>query len=413
LLNWYSASVNHDPRVRAAIDKFVAFLLDPANSRAYGVKELVRTTGFVGLAVAEVLRPGITFQAGLAPATPLIDVTTGGGYFPVMIGLGGDDALAVVRGGGAHIGRAGRLDIVRTKDSGKTWSAPRTAVDSAEDDRNPAFGVLNDGTVLLAYAVLSGYDASGKRLLPERAKWVFDGVYTMRSADQGATWSRPKRSDAIHKFYAGQGAVSPYGKIVPLRDGTVVMPVYFEFNDARRNESYIFRSRDGGRTWGEPSLLGRHFNETSIAELPDGRLLAAMRSEEGGHIATAHSSDGGRTWTEPSVVTRDSEHPADLIVTRAGEVVLTFGQRNRPFGAQALLSRDGGATWDQSRKMILATDAPNGDCGYPSSVELADGRVLTMFYQVDDSADAPRTARARAIAWEIPRGQTLPQKKGE
>ena len=148
-------------------------------------------------------------------------------------------------------------------------------------------------------------------------------------------------------------------------------------------------------------------------ELPDGRLLAAMRSEKGGHVATVHSSDGGRSWTEPRVATRDSEHPADLIVTRAGEVVLTFGQRNRPLGAQAMLSRDGGVTWDQDRKMILSNDAPNGDCGYPSSVELADGRILTMFYQVDDSADAPRSSRARAIAWEIPRGQTLPWKKGD
>ena len=95
------------------------------------------------------------------------------------------------------------------------------------------------------------------------------------------------------------------------------------------------------------------------------------------------------------------------------EVVLTFGQRNRPFGAQALISHDGGATWDQSRKMILAGDASNGDCGYPSSVELAGGRILTIYYQVGDTADAPRSARARAITWEIPRGQMLPLKKGD
>ncbi len=404
LLNWYYTSVERDERVRNAADKYIAFLLDPANSQTHGVKELVRTTGFVGLAIAEVLRPGITFRGGVAPSAAPIDVVTGGGYFPVMISLGGNDVLAVVRGGGAHIGRAGRLDIVRSKDGGLTWSAPRTAVDSPEDDRNPAFGVLKNGKIILAYAVLSGYDT------PKR---VFDGVYVMTSTDKGATWSKPVRDEAIHSFYQGKGAVSPYGKIIQLRDGTIVMPVYFEFDGERGNESYIFRSRDGGRSWGEPSLLGKHFNETSVVELPDGHLMAAMRSEKGGHVATVHSSDGGRTWTAPQQVTRDSEHPADLIVTRAGEVVLTFGQRNRPLGAQALLSRDGGATWDQSRKMLLATDSPNGDCGYPSSVELADGRVLTMFYQVNDLTSAPRSARARAVAWEIPSGQMLPQKKGE
>jgi len=413
LLNWYYTKLDHAERVRTSAARYITFLLDPTNTRTHGVKELVRTTGFVGLAIAEVLRPGITFQGGLAPDETPVDVTTGGGYFPVMIGLGGNEVLAVIRGGGAHMGRGGRLDIVRTKDGGKTWSAPRTAVDSTEDDRNPAFGVLKDGTILLAYAVLSGYDASEKRLSPDRSQWSFDGVYCMASHDRGTTWSRPQRSEAIHKFYAGEGAVSPYGKIIQLRDGTVVMPVYFEFHDQRGNESYIFRSRDRGRSWGEPSLLGKHYNETSVVELADGRLLAAMRSEKGGHIATVHSSDSGRTWTDPRVVTRDSEHPADLIVTRAGEVVLTFGQRNRPFGAQALISHDGGATWDQSRKMILAGDASNGDCGYPSSVELAGGRILTIYYQVGDTADAPRSARARAITWEIPRGQMLPLKKGD
>jgi hypothetical protein len=413
LLNWYYTKVDRDPRVRAAVDKYVAFLLDPANSRTHGVKELVRTTGFVGLAIAEVLRPGITFRAGLAPAASPVNVTTGGGYFPVMVGLGGDGALAVVRGGGAHIGRAGRLDIVRTKDGGRTWSAPRTAIDGPEDDRNPAFGVLKDGTVLLAYAVLSGYEPNGKSFSSKDAHRAFDGVYCMSSRDNGVRWSKPWRDDAIHQFYAGQGIVSPYGKIIQLRDGTIIMPVYFIFNDQRKHESYIFRSRNGGRSWGEPSLLGRHFNETSVVELPDGRLLAAMRSEIGGHVSTVHSSDGGRTWTEPRMVTRNREQPADLIVTRSGEVVLTFGQRNRPLGVQALVSPDGGVTWDQSRRVILAGDAPNGDCGYPSSVELADGRILTMFYQVDDANDAPQSARARAIAWEIPPGRTLPQKKGD
>lgn len=61
LLNWYYHNAEQDERVKAAIRKYVHYLLDKENSRAYGVKELVRTTGFVGLAVSEVLQSDVTF----------------------------------------------------------------------------------------------------------------------------------------------------------------------------------------------------------------------------------------------------------------------------------------------------------------------------------------------------------------
>lgn len=64
LLAWYYRHANADARVAGAVRRYVKFLLDPGHSRAYGVKELVRTTGFVGLAAAEVLKPEVTFTGG-------------------------------------------------------------------------------------------------------------------------------------------------------------------------------------------------------------------------------------------------------------------------------------------------------------------------------------------------------------
>jgi hypothetical protein len=62
LLTWYYRNVEADGRVAEAIRKYCRFLLDPASSQQYGIKSLVRTTGFVGLAVAELLEPGVTFE---------------------------------------------------------------------------------------------------------------------------------------------------------------------------------------------------------------------------------------------------------------------------------------------------------------------------------------------------------------
>jgi hypothetical protein len=329
-------------------------------------------------------------------------VTSGLGYFPVAIHLKNGDVLAVIRGGAPHIGMKGRLDLVRSTDKGKTWSAPWTAIDEDLDDRNPALGQLKDGTLVLAYVIAGGYDETGLRFKANRQGRTFDGVYLIFSKDNGRTWTRPVRDPAIHKFYEGSGLVSPYGKIVQLGDGSVLMAVYFEFFDERGNQSYLFRSGDGGKTWKDPVLLGAHYNETGIVVLRDGRLLAAMRSEMGASLAITESSDRGRTWTKPVQITKDSEHPADLIQLRDGRVLLTFGERNAPRGAHAMISADGRA-WDQSRQIVLADDAPNTDCGYPSSVEVGAGKIVTLYYQVEDKKNVPASASSRVVLWNAPK----------
>ncbi len=349
-----------------------------------------------GLAFSLLATAGVLFCADFPHQT----VTTGVGYFPVAIPLKNGDVLAVIRGGAAHIGVKGRLDLVRSSDKGKTWSAPWTAVDGEFDDRNPAMGQLADGTIVLAYAIASGYDESGLRF-PSREKRVFDGVYLVFSKDNGKTWSKPVRDAAIHNFYANKGLVSPYGKIVQLKDGTVLMAVYFEFFDERKNESYMFRSKDGGKTWGEPVRLGEHMNETGIAVLRDGRVLAALRSEKGANLSISESKDQGRTWSKPVQVTADSEHPADLIQLRDGRVLMVFGERNAPRGVHALISADG-RTWDNAKPIVLADDAPNGDCGYPSSVEVEKGKIVTLYYQVDDLKNVPASSSSRAVVWSVP-----------
>lgn len=337
--------------------------------------------------------------AALAPANEVKTVVEGSGYFPVMIHLRSGELLAVLRGGGAHVDVRGRLDIVTSKDGGQTWSAPRTAIDEEFDDRNPALGEAKDGTVLLAYSVAKNYDETGRKFKGGRSDRVFDGVYVMRSKDKGQTWSKPERSEAIHSFYTGKGLVSPYGKIVQLRDGTLLMAVYFEFFDARGFQSYLFRSADGGKTWGDPTLMGAGFNETGIVALPDGEVLAALRSGKDPSLSITRSSDGGRTWSAPAQVTAGMEHPGDLIVLKDNRVLLTFGERNAPRGVRALLSSDNGKTWDKDKMVILEDGAPNVDCGYPSSAQLPDGRVVTMYYRVDDLQNAPGSAKAKAVIW--------------
>lgn len=351
----------------------------------------------------------LMFAAGtLLVAASLMDgnravAVDGAGYFPVLIRLQNGTLMAVLRGGAPHIGVKGRLDTITSTDEGKTWSSPHTVIDGPEDDRNPAFGQLPNGDLLLGYAVIHGYDETGLKLLAKiRTERQVDGVYLMRSTDLGKTWSKPHIIDATHALQKGGATISPFGKIVQLADGTVLMSVYYEFFDGRGNQDFVFRSHDGGKTWGEPVLVGEHSNETALLVLPDGRILAALRSEKGAHLSITSSRDQGRTWSTPVQITRDNEHPADMIRLKNGDILLTYGERNAPYGVEGVLSRDGGKTWDPSTKVTLANDAANRDCGYPSSVQLPNGKIVTLYYQVDDAQKTPDSAKAKSIVWSAP-----------
>ena len=43
-----------------------------------------------------------------------------------------------------------------------------------------------------------------------------------------------------------------------------------------------------------------------------------------------------------------------------------------------MASTDGGESWDTGNE--IAVGYPSGDLGYPASVELSDGSILTVYY---------------------------------
>jgi hypothetical protein len=74
-----------------------------------------------------------------------------------------------------------------------------------------------------------------------------------------------------------------------------------------------------------------------------------------------------------------SGSPPHLIRHSSGAIVCSFGRREKPFGERAIVSRDNGLTWHD--EYVIYNDAPSSDLGYPASVELPDGKILTVYYQ--------------------------------
>jgi len=54
-----------------------------------------------------------------------------------------------------------------------------------------------------------------------------------------------------------------------------------------------------------------------------------------------------------------------------------------------VLSSDGGNTWDKDDEIVLRANGGNLDLGYPSSVQLPDGSILTAYY-FNDAPDGVR-----------------------
>ncbi len=328
----------------------------------------------------------------------------GGGYFPVLVQLKDGRLAAVVRGGAPHLGKAGRLDWIESKDGGKTWSDPRVVVDGPWDDRNPAVGQMRNGTIVVAYAECSSYDADGK-WTPDAGKFA---LYYILSKDGGKTWSerRPLTAGPIGRIG------SPYGRIVTLKDGTALMSVYGQADPAhdgpgkppvgsRGDIVGVLRSTDNGETWGDFSLISAaDHNETALLPMRDGRVLAAMRTGKG-QVDISESADGGRTWSKPVAVTggpdrKWAEHPADLVALRGDRVLMVLGRRHAPLGAMAIVSNDGGRTWDYANRRLLAWTSQSTDCGYPSAVRLRDGTIVCLYYSVG-TTDLPGVQQAVAV----------------
>ncbi len=74
----------------------------------------------------------------------------------------------------------------------------------------------------------------------------------------------------------------------------------------------------------------------------------------------------------------------------------TNGHRRPPFGNPARLSKDQSRTW--SEPLVISSDGIRWDLGYPSTVELADGTLLSAWYE--STKDYPH-AVLRQARWTI------------
>jgi hypothetical protein len=315
----------------------------------------------------------------------------------------------------SHICPFGQVHSMTSRDDGKTWTWPRVLLDSAIDDRDSGVIETAKGTLLVTTFTSLAYEpflekaktgkstpfvnasnlpswlsAQGRLTAGERKAEL--GQWLIRSTDGGLTWST--RLPTIVN--------SPHGPI-QLKDGRLLYAGKQLWTEDHKIG--VCESRDDGLTWQWlaeiPTRKGdsapKEYHELHVVEASDGTLIAQIRNEgktDANSTLQTESTDGGKTWSEPHPVCFGI--PSHLMRLRDGRLLMTYGHRRAPFGTQVRVSTDNGKSW--SDELIISGDGKGGDLGYPSTVELADGTLLTVWYE---TMKDPKLAVLRQARWKL------------
>lgn len=275
-------------------------------------------------------------------------------------------------------------ELYISSDGGRSFQF-RSLVSSLENDPPGAirmqkcFGVNSEGHLI---AIISGYQQGQKPpYLP---------LQLCISKDNGVSWQRR----IIDNLVPHGGVLVPYGNIIPLSNGELVCSMYGMSVDKKDFHSILYSSEDGGESWLQKTVIGNNLNEMSLMFsekkgilYASGRTTAADRMDgvlpHGGGEKLYQSRDCGQTWSDGKLLSPQGQENSHLLELNDGRLLCCLTSRIPGlFGVVYRISEDGGETWSAHESLITigANDWRKTDAGYPSSVQLADGTIITAYY---------------------------------
>jgi len=307
------------------------------------------------------------------------------------IGLAYQKANAVSGVDGVSV----NINLARSIDGGITWSKRTVAVAPVFTDslgnlnvaqfRNIAFGQTKSGRILISFAkIIFKYSSDGRRINDSASGNIFfhEGLYLTSSDDMGNTFGEIKIVDTREIVNA-----SGHYKIISISENEILMSVYgYIGSNFKKSASGILRSHNDGISWTFDLIANfdsAPYGETSLTYF-DGKLIAIVRNgpdvDSLERLSQYLSYDLGKTWESPTFVTRDRELPGGIFIMQQ-KPMLTYGSRTYPYGVGALLSFDGGLSYDDRTRVSLVYDSPPiPQGGYANGVETNGNNAIITYY---------------------------------
>ena len=326
--------------------------------------------------------------------------------WPTVIRTNDNRLMAVCSGNRQkHVCPFGRVWMYVSVDEGTSWTGPQVLSSGPLDDRDAGICQAQDGSLLVNYFTSTASIFRSPKLsrqwreVAEKINLLTlkkeHGFWMRRSVDGGKTWSKKYRTPVY----------SPHGPVL-LKDGRLFFPGQ-KFGTPCGEITAVPEygaafSSDNGVTWQILSTIPlpkgqniRNIHEIHGVEAPDGTLIIQYRNHNCtglGETWQSESADGGKTWSEPHLICKG--YPTHLQVFGKDKLIMTYSFREKPFGIRARISTDYGKNW--SSEIILSEDGKNWDFGYPSTVEMTDGSLFTLWYE-----NRGKEAKLRYLKWKF------------
>jgi sialidase-1 len=304
------------------------------------------------------------------------------------------------------------IHLRRSTDGGKTWAdSQHIAHHGARLEGNPrkAEGGEKEQTVNNPVAIVDRETGAIEFLYCIN----YARCYSMRSNDDGLTWSQPVDITASFEPFRAKYdwkviATGP-GHGIQLKSGRLVVPIWLAYGavgDHKPSAAGTLYSDDHGKTWQAGDLCLPNEgdfgdpNETMITELSDGRVMLVSRSvSKANRKLITTSADGATGWTtpvfhdqlwEPICMASIATHPSGVLLFsnphtlgRAKDGQEIPAGRGKRENLCIKLSRDDGKTWPINKVL------DPGKAAYSDLAILPDGTVLCL-YEADTSIDCAR-----------------------
>lgn len=298
-----------------------------------------------------------------------------------------------------HVCPFGKAVMAFSEDNGNSYTNAFPVIDTVLDDRDAGLCPFGEnGLILTSFNNTREFQRKCAQDEPEEIRnYTCSYLDTVSDMEEAAVLGSTFRISRDNGLTFGDlhtcPVSSPHGPVA-LQDGSILWVGYSFMTDATKEgkEDYLaaYRINPDGST----ELVGRiddtydngvrmYANEPHAIQLPDGKIICHFRTEQNFTTWQTVSEDGGKTWSKAEKLLADfGGAPPHLMLHSSGVLISCYGFRQAPYGIKVMFSTDAGKTWDKDNWLYI--NNISDDLGYPSTIELDDGSLLTAFYAKEE-----------------------------